>query len=402
MATTANAFPDAARSSIPTPADMLARARDLRPALRVAQAECEDIGQVVPEIAQTLIDNGFFRMVLPRRFGGYEFDVPSFFEVVMELARGCAETGWVVSLVGGHPILVARYPEQTQVEVFGADGDFRCPGALTPIGTAVAVEGGYRISHAWVSASGCDLGTHFMGLARVDGKPQLVQLLIDIADCTIVDDWHVMGMRGTGSKRVEVKDIFVPRARSLEVAGMERGAEPLGDKDRVHDNPLYWGPTGPFLIAEAAAVAVGAARGALDIFEDVLRTRKSTLPPHAERCHDPVAQQQYGNALALVSTASAALLHMGAEYMDRATARKERGEPFEPAVILRMTLVLQRAVQMAWDATDLVYRAAGTSASAKAGTPIGRFMRNLAVLRTHPVLQFEQTALNAAKLEFGI
>lgn len=402
MATTANAFTDAARSSVPTPADMLARARKLRPRLRAAQSECEEIGQVVPEIAKTLIENGFFRMVQPRRFGGYEFDVPSFLEVVMELARGCAETGWVVSLVGGHPILVARYPEEAQVEVFGTDGDFRCPGALTPIGTAVSVEGGYRISHAWVSASGCDLGTHFMGLARVDGESRLVQLLIDIADCTIVDDWHVMGMRGTGSKRVEVKDIFVPTARSLEVAGMERGAEPLGDEARVHDNPLYWGPTSPFLIAEAAAVAVGAARGALDIFEDVLCTKKLALAPHTERCHDPVAQQQYGNALALVSTASAALLHVGTEYMDRATARKEHGEPFDPATILRMTLVLQRAVQMAWEATDLIYRAAGTSASAKAGTPIGRFMRNVAVLRTHPVLQFEQTALNVAKLKFGI
>jgi 3-hydroxy-9,10-secoandrosta-1,3,5(10)-triene-9,17-dione monooxygenase len=383
---------------VPTPAKMLARARALRPMLRAAQADCEAMGQVVPKVAHGLIEGGFFRMVQPRRFGGFEFDVPSFFRVVMEVARGCAETGWVVSLVGGHPMLVARFSEQAQLEVFGTDGDFRCPGALTPMGTATPVDGGYRITHAWVSASGCDLGTHFMGLARIDreGAPELIQMLIEMSDCRIVDDWHVMGMRGTGSKRVEVNNVFVPHHRTLAVAGMERGAEPL-EGQRVHANPLYWGPVGPFLISEAVAVAVGAARGALDIFEDILRSKKSPLPPHLERCHDPLAQQQYGTALALVSTAEAALLRVGEEYMECAAAEKEGDDGFDAASVLRLTLVLQRCVQMAWDAIDLVYRAAGTSASAKAGQPIGRFMRNVAVLRTHPVLQFEQTAVNAAR-----
>lgn len=386
-----------------TPADLIRRAQLLRPKLRAAQAECEAQGRVPEEIFKLLVDAGFFRMVQPRMFGGYEFDIPTFYKVIMEIARGCSETGWVTSLVGGHPVLVSRYPAETQHDVYGAQGDFRCPGALTPMGKAVPVEGGYLVSNNWVSASGCEIGTHFMGLAQVEGAEDgsLIQALIDIDDCTIVDDWHVMGMRGTGSKRVEVKDLFVPTKRIIKVAGMSRGAEPLVADVPLHDNPMYFGLIGPFLIGETAAVAVGAARGALDIYEEILRTKKSLVPPHREKCHDPVAQQQYGEALALVSTAEAAMIQAGEEYMHYSSDWKQHGIAFDSAKGLRLTLISQRCVQMAWEAIDLIYRTAGTSASAKQGMPIGRFLRNIAVLRTHPVLQHEQTAIAAARATFG-
>jgi len=385
-----------------TPAEMLRRAQALRPKLRAAQAECEAQGRVPQEIADELIEAGFFRMVQPRLFGGYEFDIPTFYKVVMEIARGCSETGWVTSLVGGHPVVVARYPAETQFDIYGETGDFRCPGALTPLGTAIPVDGGYRISHKWVSSSGCDIGTHFMGLARIDGEEDLVQLLIDIEDCTIFDDWQVMGMRGTGSKRVDVEDLFVPHHRTIRVAGMARGAEPLIDKVPLHDNPMYSGLIGPFLIGETAAVAVGAARGALDIYEELLRTKKAMVPPFKEKCHDPVSQQHYGEALSLIVTAEAAMIRSGEEYMLYAEQWKREGIPFDSERAFRLTLISQRCVQLAWEAIDLIYRTAGTSASGKQGMPIGRYMRNIAVLRTHPVLQREQTAINAARAVFEI
>lgn len=387
-----------------TPAEMLRRAEALRPRLRAAQAECEAQGRVPQEIAQELIDGGFFRMVQPRMFGGYEFDIPTFYKVVMEIARGCSETGWVTSLLGGHPVVVARYPAEAQYEIYGEKGDFRCPGALTPLGTAVAVDGGYRVSNKWVSASGCDLGTHFMGLARVEGREDggLIQVLIDIGDCTIIDDWNVMGMRGTGSKRVDVEDLFVPTHRTISVAGMARGAEPLVEKVPLHENPIYSGLIGPFLIGETAAVAVGAARGALDVYEELLRTKKALVPPFREKCHDPVSQQQYGEALALISTAEAAMIRSGEEYMQYAEEWKREGIPFDSMRALRLTLISQRCVDLAWSAIDLIYRTAGTTASGKQGMPIGRYMRNVAVLRTHPVLQREQAAINAARTLFEI
>lgn len=383
-----------------TPERLLDRARALRPLLRESQAECESGGRVPPAVADALIAGGFFRMVQPRLFGGYEFDIATFYRIVMEIARGCSETGWVTSLVGGHPLLLSRYSAETQQEIYGVTGDVRCPGALTPLGTATRVRGGYRITHSWVSASGCDLGTHFMGLARVEGDQggSLVQLLVDIADCSIEDDWFVMGMRGTGSKRVTVTDLFVPDHRALAVAGMARGAEPLDTHVPLHDNPMYSGLIGPFLIGETAAVAVGAARGALDLYEDLLRTKKSMIPPFNERCHDPVAQQYYGEALSLVLTAEAAMVQSGETYMEYAHAAQHGGAPFDTARGLQLTMIAQRCVELSWQAIDLIYRTAGTTASAKQGMPIGRILRNIAVLRTHPVLQRENTAIQLARL----
>lgn len=383
-----------------TPQRMLERAIALRPLLRASQAECESGGRVPQAVADALIAGGFFRMVQPRLFGGYEFDIATFYRVIMEIARGCSETGWVTSLVGGHPLLLSRYPAETQVEIYGKTGEARCPGALTPLGTATRVKGGYRISHSWVSASGCDLGTHFMGLARVDGDEggTLVQLLVDIGDCVIEDDWFVMGMRGTGSKRVTVTDLFVPDHRALAVGGMARGAEPLDATVPLHENPMYSGLIGPFLIGETAAVAVGAARGALDHFEELLLTKKSMAPPFRERCHDPVAQQYYGEALSLVLTAEAAMVKSGEDYMAFARAARDEGTPFDTAKGLQLTMIAQRCVELSWSAIDLIYRTAGTTASAKQGMPIGRILRNIAVLRTHPVLQRENTAIQLARL----
>jgi 3-hydroxy-9,10-secoandrosta-1,3,5(10)-triene-9,17-dione monooxygenase len=164
---------------------------------------------------------------------------------------------------------------------------------------------------------------------------------------------------------------------------------------------MYGGLIGPFLIGETAAVAVGAARGALDIFEEILRTKKSKAPPFREMCHDPVAQQQYGQALSIISTAEAALIRSGEEYMQFAREWKQESIPFDELRRLRLNQVAQRCVQLAWEAIDLLYRAAGTSASAKAGATMGRFMRNVAVLRTHPVLQLEQGNIAAANAVFA-
>lgn len=276
------------------------------------------------------------------------------------------------------------------------------PAAFTPPGRAEPVPGGYRLDGAWVSASGCDLSTHFIGMALVPGEPPTpIQVLIERPQYHIVDDWHVMGMQGTGSRRVVTEGAFLPAHRTVAVGGSSRGSEAVGT-NRVHANPIYAGPIGPFLIGEAAAVAVGTARGALDHYEESLRTRRSPFPPHAARIQDPLAQRAYGTALALVATAEAALVRSGEEYMEHAAAELEGGPPFGEENEQRLTLIEQQCVQLAWQAMELIYRTAGTTASAREGTPIGRALRNLAVITTHPALQMDGTAVAAACARFGL
>jgi 3-hydroxy-9,10-secoandrosta-1,3,5(10)-triene-9,17-dione monooxygenase len=387
-----------------TPDQMLARARALRPLLLASQGRCEAEGRVPQDVNDELVKAGFYRIVQPRRFGGYEFDVPTFYRVMMEVARGCPETGWVLALTAGHPLLLASYPEQAQVEAYGPDGEFRGPASFSPPGQAKEVEGGYLVTGAWVSASGIDIGTHFIGMAMVapdqdGGRPSPIQLMLERDQFEIVDDWKVMGMQGTGSKQVRVKDVFVPRHRTVPTMGAVRGSQAI-PAARLYDNPMYQGRIQPFLIGEATAVAVGAARGALDLYEQALKGKRSMFPPFLERREDPEFQAHYGRALALIATAEAALVRAGEDFMAYAAEAAAGGEPFGEERELGLTLVEQQCVRLAWEAMELIFRTAGTSASARSGASIGRIFRNMAVINTHPALQLDRTAVAAAKARF--
>ena len=389
-----------------TPAEMIARASALRGKLRDAQAECEREGRISDAINSQLIRAGFYRVIQPRCFGGYEFDVPAFYRVMMEIARGCPETGWVVALTAGHPLIIANFPLEGQQEVYGTDGEFRCPAGFNPHGAAAPTAGGYRLTASWPSASGCDLGTHHLGSAIVtgaDGKPtsQVIQVLLAREQYRIVDDWDVMGMQGTGSKRIVAADVFVPERRTVVAVGIGRGNEPAV-RTRLHQNPIYLGRIASFLIGESASVAVGAARGALDLYEDVLRVKRAYHPPYHERHKEPEFQAHYGGALALIATAEAALVRAGEEYMDFAREEAAGGAAFDDEKDQRLILIEQQAIRLAWEAVELIYRTVGTSDAAKEGAPIGRIFRNMAVINTHPALQLDRTAINAARTRFGL
>ena len=389
-----------------TPSDMIARAAAMRAMLRGAQADCEAQGRVSDAVNDELIHAGFYRVVQPRCFGGYEFDVPTFYRVMMEVARGCPETGWVLALTAGHPLIIANFPPEGQRDVYGTDGEFRCPAAFNPHGTAAPVQGGYRLTASWPSASGCDIGTHHLGsavIAEADGTPasQVIQVLLTRDQYRIVDDWHVMGMQGTGSKRIVVEDAFVPARRTVAAVGIGRGNEPA-KRTGVHANPLYLGRTASFLIGEAASVAVGAARGALDLYEEVWRTKRAYHPPYHARFKEPEFQSHYGRALGSIATAEAALIRAGEDYMEYAREEAAGGASFDDEKDLRLLLIEQQAIRLAWDGMELIYRTVGTSDAARDGATIGRIFRNMAVINTHPALQLDRTAINAARARFGL
>ena len=131
-------------------------------------------------------------------------------------------------------------------------------------------------------------------------------------------------------------------------------------------------------------------------------TKKSQFAPFLERAKDPEFQRYYGQALALVATAGAALVRAGEEFMDYTREEAEGGAPFDDEREQRLTLIEQQCLRLAWEAVELIYRTAGTSASAKEGQPIGRLFRNLAVINTHPALQLDRFGMIAARTRLGI
>jgi 3-hydroxy-9,10-secoandrosta-1,3,5(10)-triene-9,17-dione monooxygenase len=385
-----------------TPEAMIARARAMRMMLRAQQAECERAGRILPSTNEQFVRAGFYRIMQPRRFGGYEFDVPTFHRVMIEIARGCPSSGWVLALTAGHPLILARFEERAQIEAYGADGEFRAPASGAP--AIVQPDGdGYRVRGHWDYASGCDVGTHFIGpgiMPAAPGEPpRQILLLLKPSDYIIVDNWQIFAMQGTGSKRILIeKDIVVPGYRTA------RGG--LTDEVPTHrtiaglENPLYHARLASFLVGEATAVIVGTARGAIDLYEELGAKKPTYFPPFPLRSQNYEHQEHLGRAHALVETAEAALLKFSEDYTQRCAAwmRDEAafGGTDERALILR----LQQCVNLCWEAVDLLFTSSGTS-NGRLDSMLGRYFRDLAVMRTHVVLQHARTAANFGAMRFG-
>jgi 3-hydroxy-9,10-secoandrosta-1,3,5(10)-triene-9,17-dione monooxygenase len=389
-----------------TVAELLRRAEAMRPLLRQRQTECEQLGQLPEDTNQRFISAGFYRILQPRIFGGYEFTLPDFIRVMLAVARGCSDSAWVLALTSGHTVLAAQLSESAQRDVFGETGDLRAPGVGMPTGVGVPIDGGLRVSGAWDYASGCDLATHFFGSTMVrDPKTNAplgnAWILFDRDQFKIVNNWNVIGMQGTGSRRVVIEDALVPADRALwflDASGRNVRYQP---GHALHPNPMYHGWLAPLLISEVAAVSIGAARGALDIYEEILTNKRTNFPPFHLRSQEAEFQQHFGEAQALIDTAEAALLHMTADYMDLTHRHVETNLPLDDERERRMILLEQHVIRLAWDAVELMFRTSGTSAASKS-SPLGRALRNLAVIRTHVTLQLDHTAANAGRLHFGL
>jgi 3-hydroxy-9,10-secoandrosta-1,3,5(10)-triene-9,17-dione monooxygenase len=383
---------------------MVERARAMRHTLQGRQAEQERAVRILPETNQECVDAGFYRALQPRRFGGYEFDLPTFAKVMIELSRGCPSTGWVVAFTAGHTHVLAKYSEQAQVEAYAADGELRAPfvGGLTA--TATSVEGGYVINGKWDYASGCDTATHFLGACRLEGdgeagRPGMLIALFDRDDFEIERNWEMLGLLGTGSHRVVVKDTFVPGHRVTHRNLLLPAADP--GADRVHPNPMYLGPSSNVLMAEIAAVAVGTGYGALDCFEEILKTRTAPFSTTRKRFEEREFQLYFGQALAMLDTARDALIGCTQDFMDYCRWESEGKERFDAEKGARIVLVEQQCCRLAGEAVQLMVRTSGTS-EARPGRTMQRYHRDMSTLLTHHTLLYDRNQEAAARLHFGL
>lgn len=385
-----------------TPEEMLRRAVAMRAVLRERQDKTEAHGSILPETNDEFIRAGFYRIVQPRRFGGYEFDVETFFKVMIEVARGCPSSGWVLSLTAGHPLMLAVYSDEAQFDAYGSDGEFRAPAVGSPV-KAVPVDGGYRVTGGWDYASGCDTATHLLGGAEriePDGRHVHMHLLVERDQFTILNNWQMVGMQGTGSRRAVVENVFIPAHRAVDwTIWMD---PPVRDmKSRLLRNPYYHGRKPTFFIGEAVAVAVGIARGALDLYEQILAKPQRGLMGGGTRVELGEYQEYWGLARAWIDTAENALMQVARDYTAHCRAWVEDGVPFTDEIDRAMVLVEQHCVKLCWEATDLLFTTAGTSSGCKE-SKLARHFCDLAVLRTHGTMRYMRTAPNLTRLHFGL
>lgn len=203
----------------PEALELIERARAMAPRLAERARAAEDAG-LVPQITiDEMQEAGFFKVLQPKRWGGYEMDPRVFYAVQRALAEGCMATAWIYGVVGVHNWQIPLFPEQAQQDVWGEDPTTLTASTYMPVGKAEPVEGGYCFSGRWSWSSGskfCDWILLGGLLPKKDGSGALEHctFLLPKKDFEIVDNFDVLGLRATGSHDIQVTDAFVPTHRT--------------------------------------------------------------------------------------------------------------------------------------------------------------------------------------------
>ena len=262
---------------------LIARARNLVPDLRARSAETCANRRVPAASACALRDSGLTRVLQPARFGGYAADYRLFTDIIQELAQGCASTSWIYGVFGEHQWVIANFSEQAQAEVWADPTAVACA-SFVPQGHAVALEGGWRVSGSWSFASGCDHAQWAIIGALVEKAPgQRVSrdFIIGMHELAIKDDWHVLGLQGTGSKSLVVDQVFVPDHRSLWHDDLKAARTP--GRHLHPEFELLRAPRGLFASFTLLASLVGLAQRTVEAFTQHTLRRVARGVPIAEQ-----------------------------------------------------------------------------------------------------------------------
>lgn len=279
--------------------ELIDRARRLVPALRERAEQADREGKVPDETVREMQEAGLFRALQPKKWGGYEVDPRTFFEIQMTLAEGCMSTAWIYGVMGVHPWQLARYPVEAQQDVWGEDISTLISSTYMPVAKVTPVEGGYRISGRWGFSSGsehcqwCLLG----GILPVEGDQAAEHgtFLVPRSDYRIEKNWDVLGLRGTGSHDIVVEDAFVPAHRVQRTNNSSLAATPGRE---VNTNPIYALPFAQVFTRAVSSSCLGALQGAINEFR--ANAAKHLGKHGAKTAEDPVAQSAVAEAIMTV------------------------------------------------------------------------------------------------------
>ena len=256
---------------------LLRSAEELIPRLSERAATAEELRRLPQETELDLHERGLFRILQPQRLGGAELDYVALVDFGDVLARGCAATAWNFCNLASHHWLLAMWPKAAQDRIWGANPDVLISSSFVfPAGKATRVDGGYRLSGRWPFSSGVDPSEWNMlaGVVLEEDydRHEYRVFILNKSDYRIVDTWHTMGLRGTGSKDVVAEDVFVPEEMTLAAADMKGGPTP---GSRVNPNPLYQIPVFALFPYVLSGVALGNAQATVEDYIASTRDRVS-------------------------------------------------------------------------------------------------------------------------------
>ncbi|MGY2122004.1 3-hydroxy-9,10-secoandrosta-1,3,5(10)-triene-9,17-dione monooxygenase oxygenase subunit [Nocardia gipuzkoensis] len=373
------------------------RVEALLPTLRERAQEAEDLRRIPDESMKALQETGFFRLLQPKQWGGHAADPVVFYDTVRKVASACGSTGWVAGIVGVHNWHLALFAQQAQEDVWGEDSEVRISSSYAPMGAGTVVDGGYLVNGAWAWSSGCDHATWAVlgGPVIKDGKPvDFGSFLIPRDDYRIDDVWNVVGLRGTGSNTVVVKDVFVPSHRFLSFRAMSELKSPGLERNT---DPVYKMPWGTIHPTTISTPIVGMAYGAYQAHVEHQGKRVRAAYAGEKAKDDPFAKVRIAEAASDIDAAWRQLSGNVADEYALLVAGEEI--PFDLRVRARRDQV--RATGRSIAAIDKLFESSGATALSN-GTPLQRFWRDAHAGRVHAANDPERAYLMYGTHEFGL
>jgi resorcinol 4-hydroxylase (FADH2) len=382
---------------------LVSAAEELVPLLRQKAAATEQARRVSEEVTDLFRAAGFFKLMQPARFGGYEYGFTAFTDIISELGRGCTSSAWGCSLGAVHQWVLGTFPAQAQDDVWGPNPDAILCGSYAPVAMAESVEGGYLVKGNWKFASNVDnsqwalLGVQFPPEEK--GRPPSAGfLLAPRSDWSIEDNWFVAGQAGTGSKSVVIeKATFVPAHRRLTFAEASSNAPP---GTAVNTNPIY---RIPFLSAVPVCLVsplLGTAQGAVDAFVELCGTRLTRGAVAGAGNHlSQFFPVQSRLAEASASVDAARLL------LDRDTAEVERiaarGEVISVETRIRNRRDHAFAARLSHGAVEALFASVG-GAGLALDQPIQRMWRDANAIARHISLNWDAVSSMVGQHMLGL
>jgi alkylation response protein AidB-like acyl-CoA dehydrogenase len=342
--------------------------------LRDQAPEAERLGRLPDSTAKLLKSAGAIRLLQPKKYGGFEAHPREFAESVMSAAALDPATGWICGIVGVHPWQLAFADPRVQEEVWGADNDTWMASPYAPTGIARPVDGGYIFNGRWQFSSGTDhCDWIFLGAMLGDAQggiadpPTMLHMILPRADYEIVEDsWNVVGLKGTGSKDIVVRDAFVP---SYRVMNGDHVIDGTAQREYGVTETLYKMPWSTMFPLGISAAVIGIAEGALAAHLDYQRGRVGAQGTAVK--DDPYVLFAISEAAADINAARQELL----ANVDRIWGIVESGGEVDFALRAAGRRTQVRAAWRAVMAVDQIFARSGGNAL-RMDKPLQRYWRD--------------------------
>lgn len=349
-----------------------------------------------------LKEEGLFKILRPRRYGGHQANMRTYLDCLVEISRGCGSTGWVYSLCNIRELMIAEsFSEKAHEEIYGPGTDVVFAGVFEPREIQVRrVEGGYHIDEGrWMFCSGSVHATWgYFGMPLVDKAGAVVDhglITMPFKDIEIGDDWRTLGMRGTSSHGVVIRDTFIPDHRAVSLSEAKNGNF---QSAHLRDESLYNTALFPALNLSLAAPALGLARAALDIFMERLPNRRISYTFYDKQSEAPVTHLQLSEASLKIDSAA---MHFQ-RVADELDATAKSGQYMDPDMRIKLNGDMGIAVEYCKEAINILIGSSGGSYIYD-GNPLQRVFRDFWSMYVHgailPTSQLETYGRSLCGLE---